>query len=175
MKINYRYISLSWCIYIYVVVVSGLQAVCHVRIMRRLSSNLEQWTIQRPRLWVPSPYSLSPTRRSKPAFQWQGTNERIHRKWQQGTKWTQDRHGGHQFTYGSSVTSLVTGGNVFFSEQPGETITHQRGNSLLRVNLNITIFPSESFSGFRNRGPEPVTHSMWNTEVFRLDHYPSVG
>ena len=51
------------------VVVSGLQAVCHVRIMRRWSSNLEQWTIQRPRLWVPSPYDLSPTRRSKPAFQ----------------------------------------------------------------------------------------------------------
>ena len=51
------------------VVVSGLQAVCHVLIMRRWSSNLEQLTIQRPRLWVPSPYSLSPTRRSKPAFQ----------------------------------------------------------------------------------------------------------
>ena len=104
-----------------------------------------------PRLWVPSPYSLSPTRRSKPAFQWQGTNERIHRQWQQDTKRTQDRHGGHQFTYGSSVTSLVTGGTVFFSEQPGETITQQRGNSLLRVSLNITIYPSESFSGFRNR------------------------
>ena len=36
--------------------------------------------------------------------------------------------GGDQFTYGSSVTSLVTGGIVFFSEQPGETITQQRGN-----------------------------------------------
>ena len=83
------------CIFVVVVVVvSGLQAVCHVRIMRRLSSNLEQWTIQRPRLWVPSPYSLSLTRRSKPAFQWHGTNERIHRKWQQGTKRTQDIHGG---------------------------------------------------------------------------------
>ena len=68
--------------------------------------------------------------------------------------------GGHQFTYGSSVTSLVTRGTVFFSEQPGETITQQRGYSLLRVSLNITIFPSESFSGFRNRGPEPVTPSM---------------
>ena len=45
--------------------------------------------------------------------------------------------GGHQFTYGSSVTSLVTGGTVFFSEQPGETITQQRVNSLLRVSLNI--------------------------------------
>ena len=53
-----------------VVCCSGLQAVCHVRIMRRWSSNLGQWTIQRPRLWVPSPYSLSPTRRIKPAFQW---------------------------------------------------------------------------------------------------------
>ena len=52
-----------------VVVVSGIQAVCHVRIMRRWSSNLEQWTIQRPRLWLSSPYSLSPTRQSKPAFQ----------------------------------------------------------------------------------------------------------
>ena len=153
-----------------VVVVSGLQAVCHVRIMRRWSCNLKQWTIQRPRLWVPSPYSLSLTRRSKPAFQLQGTNERINRQWQQGTKQTQDRHGGHQFTYGSSVTSLVTGGTVFFSEQPVETITQQRGNSLLRVSLNITIYPSETFSGFRNRGPEPVTPSMWNTEEFRSDH-----
>ena len=52
-----------------VVVVSGLQAECHVQIMRRWSSNLEQWTIQRPRLWVTSPYSLRPTRRSKPVFQ----------------------------------------------------------------------------------------------------------
>ena len=156
--------------YVVVVVVSGLQAVCHVRIMRRWSSNLKQWTIQRPRLWVPSPYSLSPTRRSKPAFQWQGMNERIHRQWQQGTKRTQDRHGGHQFTYGSSVTSLVTGGTVFISEQPGGTITQQSGNSLLRVSLNITIFPSESFSGFRNRGPELVTPSMWNTKVFHSDH-----
>ena len=59
-----------------------------------------------------------------------------------------------------AVTSLVTGGTVFFSEQPGETITQQRGNLLLRVSINITIFPSESFSGFRNRGPEPVTPSM---------------
>ena len=54
-----------------------------------------------------------------------------------------------------SVTSLVTGGTVLFSEQPRETITQQRGNSLLLVSLNITIFPSQSFSGFRNRGPEP--------------------
>ena len=108
---------------------SGLQAVCHVRIMRRWSSNLEQWTIQRPRLWMTSPYSLSRTRRSKPAFQWQVTNEWIHRQWQQGTKRTQDRHGGHQFTYGSSVTSIVTGGTVFFSEQAGETTTQQCGNS----------------------------------------------
>ena len=47
-----------------------------------------------PRLWVPSPYSLSPTRQSKPAFQWHGTNERIHRQWQQGTERTKGRHGG---------------------------------------------------------------------------------
>ena len=46
-----------------------------------------------PRIWVPSPYSLSPTRRSKTAFQWQGTNKRIHRQWQQGMKQTKDRHG----------------------------------------------------------------------------------
>ena len=77
-----------------------------------------------------------------------------------GNETKQDRHWGHQFTYGSSVTSLVTGGTVSFSEQPGETITQQRGNSLLRVSLNITIFSSKSFSGFRNRSPEPVTPSM---------------
>ena len=59
-----------------------------------------------------------------------------------------------------AVTSLVTGGTVFFSEHPGETITQQRGNLLLRVSLNNVIFPSESFSGFRNRGPEPVTPSI---------------
>ena len=59
-----------------------------------------------------------------------------------------------------AVTSLVTGGTVFFSDQLRETITQQRGNSLLRVSLNITIFPSESFSGFQNRGPEPVTPSI---------------
>ena len=59
-----------------------------------------------------------------------------------------------------AVTSLVTGGTLFFLEQPGETITQQRGNSLLRVSLNITIFPSKSFSGFQNRGPEPVTLSI---------------
>ena len=36
-----------------------------------------------------------------------------------------------------AVTSLVTRGTEFFSEQPGETITQQRENSLLRVGLNI--------------------------------------
>ena len=38
-----------------------------------------------------------------------------------------------------AVTSLVTGGTVFFSKQPGETITQQRENSLLRVGLNIYL------------------------------------
>ena len=39
----------SYNIYVVVVVVvSGLQAVCHVRIMMWQSSNLEQWKIQRP-------------------------------------------------------------------------------------------------------------------------------
>ena len=36
-----------------------------------------------------------------------------------------------------AVTSLVIGETVFFSEQPGETITQQRENLLLRVSLNI--------------------------------------
>ena len=110
-----------------VVVVSGLQAVCHARIMRRWSSNLRQWTIQRPRLWVPIPYSLSPTRRSKPAFQWQVKNERIHRQWQQGTRRTQDKHGGHQFTYGSLVTSLVTGGKCYFHNSPEKLLPSSVG------------------------------------------------
>ena len=35
------------------------------------------------------------------------------------------------------VASLVTRGTEFFSEQPGETITQQRENSLLHVGLNI--------------------------------------
>ena len=90
-----------------------------------------------PRLWVPNPYSLSPTRQSKPAFQWQGTNERVHRQWQQGTKRMKDRHGGHQITYGSHSPRLWHDGPSSFSEQPGETITQQRENSLLRVGLNI--------------------------------------
>ena len=66
---------------------------------------------------------------------------------------------------------------MFFSEQPGETITQQRGNSLLRVSLNITIFPSESFSGFRNRGPEPVTPmSVLRSfcSLFSLPMYPFI-
>ena len=58
-----------------------------------------------------------------------------------------------------AVTSLVTGGTVFFSEQPGETITQQRENFLLRVGLNINL-PFRKFLGFRNRGPEPVTPSI---------------
>ena len=37
-----------------------------------------------------------------------------------------------------AVTSLVTGGTVFFSEQPGETITQHRENLLLRMGLNIS-------------------------------------
>ena len=36
-----------------------------------------------------------------------------------------------------AVTSIVTGGTVFFSEHPGETITQQRENSLQRVGLKI--------------------------------------
>ena len=36
-----------------------------------------------------------------------------------------------------AVTSLVTGGTVFFSEQPGETITQERENSPQRLSLNI--------------------------------------
>ena len=39
-----------------------------------------------------------------------------------------------------AVNSLVTVGTVFFSEHPGETITQQRGNLLLRVSLKIKIF-----------------------------------
>ena len=70
------------------------------------------------------------------------------------------RYGAPIHSEWDSVTSLVIGGTVFLSEQPVETITQQRGNSLLRVSLNITILPSKSFSGFRNRGPEPVTPSM---------------
>ena len=103
----YRWNILSqWNVCCCLLFVIGLQAVRHARIMRRWSSNLGQWPIQPSRLWVPNPYSLSPTRRSKPTFQWQGTNERIHRQWQQGTKWTKDRHGGHQFTYGSQLPRL---------------------------------------------------------------------
>ena len=71
-----------------------------------------------PRLWVPNPYSLSPTRQSKPAFQWQGTNERIHRQWQQGTKRTKDRHGGHQFTYRSQLPHLWHEGPSSFQNSP---------------------------------------------------------
>ena len=36
-----------------------------------------------------------------------------------------------------AVTSLVTGGTVFFSDQLRETITQRRENSLLRVGLDI--------------------------------------
>ena len=33
-----------------------------------------------------------------------------------------------------------------------------------------TIFPSEIFSGFRNRGPEPVTPSIWNIDWLCICH-----
>ena len=72
-----------------------------------------------PRLWVPIPYSLSPTRRSKPAFQWQGTNERIHRQCQQGTRRTKDIHGGHQFTVnGLQLPRLWHEGPSSFQNSP---------------------------------------------------------
>ena len=67
-----------------------------------------------PWLWVPNPYSLSPTRRSKPAFQWQGTNERIYMQWQQGTKRTKDRHGGTNSHMGRSYLSCDMRDRVLF-------------------------------------------------------------
>ena len=81
-----------------------------------------------PRLWLPSPYSLSSTRISKPAFQWQGTNERIHRQWQQGTKRTQDRHGGHQFTVnGSQLPPLWQEGPCSFQNSPEKLLPSSAG------------------------------------------------
>ena len=68
--------------------------------------------------------------------------------------------GGTNSHMGLQLPINLTGGTVFFPKHPGETVTQQRGNSLLRVNLNITIFPSKSLSGFRNRSPGPVTPSM---------------
>ena len=60
-----------------------------------------------------------------------------------------DRHGGAPIhSEWVTVTSLVTGGTVFFSEQPGETITQHRENSLLRVSLKHLIFSSESSQAF---------------------------
>ena len=166
--------------------VLGLQAVRHAQIMRRCG--LEQVCCSNPvptsdsgqsspRFWVPNPNYLSPTRRSKPAFQWQGTNERIHRQWHQGTKQTKDRHGGHQFhIWGISVTSLVTQRTWFFcTRTPRETITQQRENSLLRVGLNIFDLPFRRFSDFRNYGLEPVTPSIGNTKVFRSEPLAHAG
>ena len=58
---------------------------------------------------------------------------------------------------GSSVPSLVTGGTVFFSEQPVETITQQRENSPQRVGLNIQCTLPKVSQAFEtavlNRGP----------------------
>ena len=95
--------------------------------MRRWSSSLEQWTIQRPRLWVPSPYSLSPTWRSKPAFQWQGTTERIHRQWQQGTKRTQDRHGVTNSLMGIHLPPLWQEGPCSFKNSPEKLLPSSVG------------------------------------------------
>ena len=81
-----------------------------------------------PRLWVPNPYSLSLTRRSKPAFQWQGTNEQIHRQLQQGTKRTKDRHGGHQFTVnGSQLPPLWQEGTCSFQNSPEKLLPSSVG------------------------------------------------
>ena len=118
-----------------------------------------------PRLWVPNPYSLSPTRQSKPAFQWQGMNERIHRQWQQETKQTKDRHEGHQITYGSQLSRLWHEGPSSF-----QNIQERLLPSSMRIRYCAwewtSNLPFWQFSGFRNCGPEPVTPNIWNTEVF---------
>ena len=74
-----------------------------------------------------------------------------------------------------TVTSLVTGGTVYFSEHPGETITQQRENLLLRVGLNIYNLPFRKFSVFRNCGLETVTPSIGNTKVFRSEPLAHAG
>ena len=127
-----------------------------------------------PRLWVPNLYYLSPTRRSKPVFQWQGTNERIHMQWQQGTKRTKDRHGGYQFTYGSQLLCLWHEGPSSFQNIPERPLP-----SSVRIRYCAWAWtsnlPFRNFSGFRNRSPEPVTPSIWNTEVFRSEPLAHAG
>ena len=113
-----------------------------------------------PRLWVPSPYSFSPTRRSKPAFQWQGTNERTQKQWHQDTKRTQDRHGRAPIrVWVYSCLPCDRRDRAFF-RTAREPLHSSVGIATTYLSLTIAIYPSESFSGFRNRGPEPVTPSM---------------
>ena len=78
-----------------------------------------------------------------------------------------------------AVTSFVTGGTVFFSEQPGETITQQRENSLLRVGLNIkSSLPnfSQAFEttvlNRRPRAYEIPKYFAWTTSpLWDIDTY----
>ena len=48
-----------------------------------------------------------------------------------------------------AVTFLGTGGTVFFSDQPRETITQRRENSLLRVGLDIQSSLPEVSQAFK--------------------------
>ena len=172
----------SYILYV-VLFLLGLQAVRHTQIMRRCG--LEQVWCSNPvptldsgqsitRLCVPNLYYLSLMRRSKPAFQWQGTNERIHRQWQQGKKQTKDRQGGTNLKFGLSYLACDTRDLVIF-RTPRETINQQRENSLLRVGLKISNPPFQKFSGFRNCGPESVTPSIGNTNVLRSEPLAHAG
>ena len=122
-----------------------------------------------PRLWVPNPYSLSPTRRGKPAFQWQETNERIHRQWHQDTKRTQDRHGRAPIrVWVYSCLPCDRRDRALF-RTARELLHSSVGIATTYLSLTIAIYPSENFSDFRNRGPEPVTTSMMKYHSIYVD------
>ena len=59
-----------------------------------------------------------------------------------------------------AVTSLVTRGTEFFSEQPGETIIQQRETFATARGPETSNLPFQKFSGFQNCSPEPVTPSI---------------
>ena len=139
--------------------VLGLQAIRHAQIMRRCG--LEQVCCSNPvqtsdsgqsspRLWVPNPYSISPTRQSNMHLQWQGTNERIHSQRQQVTKRTKDRHGGTNFTYGESQLPCL------WHERPSSSVPEHPKIPLpssVRIRYCVrawtfAIFPSESSQAF---------------------------
>ena len=68
--------------------------------------------------------------------------------------------GGINSHMGLQLPPLRQEGPCSFQNSPEKLLHSSVGIAPAYLSLNICVYPSESFSGFRNRGPEPVTTSM---------------